>query len=341
MNCGHSADFFRFFNLSLAGLGLGVATVVQADIPAENSTVDAMAWLQRIVTSARTLPYTGVFVHHTPEVMSSVRITHLVDRAGVEHEKIEPLDGPPQEIIRRNEEMFCYRPDSRTIRIDRRASGRFFPSLISGNPQTLAENYQIKLGRRERIGGHECQWIILEPRDTLRYLHKLCAELQSGLLLRASMFNERKQLIEQFTFTQLALGQDVARQAMKSRYNTDNFSGWRKDYAVMPQPDPADLIKWQISNLPAGFRKVMEMTRQLAGRPQPVSQIVFSDGLAHVSVFVEQTRGALSVSPQSKGEGPTSFALRGVADYQVTVMGEVPIMAVQHIADGVTRRLPH
>jgi len=37
-------------------------------------------------------------------------------------------------------------------------------------------------------------------------------------------------------------------------------------------------------------------------------------------------------------DGPTSFAMRAVADHQVTVMGEVPLAAVQTIADGVTRR---
>jgi sigma-E factor negative regulatory protein RseB len=81
------------------------------------------------------------------------------------------------------------------------------------------------------------------------------------------------------------------------------------------------------------------MMRSQAGRPQPFAHLVVSDGLSHVSVFVEPAQA----SGRANGGGasddsPTSFAVRSVADHQVTVMGDVPFAAVQAIADGVTRR---
>ena len=96
--------------------------------PVQLQSEVALDWLDRISRSSRELPYTGIFVHQTAEGASTSRITHLVDKQGVEHEKLELMDGPLTEIIRRDEELTCYRPDSRTMSIDRRATGRFFPS---------------------------------------------------------------------------------------------------------------------------------------------------------------------------------------------------------------------
>ena len=294
--------------------------------------VDGREWLDRIAKSARELPYTGVFIQQTADGVSTSRITHAVDRQGVELEKLEMLDGPLTEIIRRNEEMYCYHPDAKTVRVDRRVSGRFFPSLISGNPKAIAENYNVKLGSVERVAGFDCQWVILEPRDAMRYMQKLCAELGSGLLLRARMYNDRNQMLEQFMFTQLDLRRGAAKQVLKSRF--EQLPGWQTTDSAS-QAKTAE-TGWKVMQLPAGFKKVAEMVRTLVGRPVPVSQLVFSDGLLHVSVFVEPTRGNAQTSgARMSDDSPIAFAMRPVADYQVTVMGEVPPAAVQAIADSV------
>ena len=324
--------------------------------PPEVREHEAIEWLERISKAARELPYTGVFVHQTVDNSSTSRVTHLLDRQGVEHEKIEALDGPMHEIIRRNEEMFCYQPDLKVVRVDRRASGRFFPSLITGNPKSVSDNYRVKMGPVERIAGFDCQWLTLEPKDEMRYAQKLCAEVGTGLLLRARTYNDRSQLLEQFMFTQLDVNRSVAKTGIKSRYEQNaQTSTWLRDYSVKPPPAPLSPVPspslpsttatssdtntgWLVSNLPSGFKKIMEMMRFLTGRPQPVAHLVFSDGLAHVSVFAEQSQlpGKLTAAGSSD-ESPTSFAVRTVADHQITVMGEVPLATVQAIADGVSR----
>ena len=316
----------------------GIATAQTGYKVAPSSPVvvlDGREWLERIARSARELPYTGVFIQQTADGVSTSRITHLVDRQGVELEKLEMLDGPMTEIIRRNEEMFCYHPDAKTVRVDRRISGRFFPSLISGNVSAITDNYRVKLGNVERVAGFDCQWVILEPKDAMRYMQKLCAELGTGLLLRARLFNDRNQMLEQFMFTQLDLSSSVARQSLKSRF--EQLPGWQTT-------DSAKVAKvtetgWKVAHLPAGFKKVAEMVRNLAGRPAPVSQLVFSDGLSHVSVFVEPLRGEAQTSgARMTDDSPIAFAMRPVAAHQVTVMGEVPVAAVQAIADSVMQR---
>lgn len=327
---------FRRVMSALVGLTLLVSFSSSAQSSNQSaSNKKAVAWLDRISQSARELPYTGVFVHQTADGSTTSRITHLVDREGNEHEKLEMLDGPLMEIVRRNEEMYCYHPDQKSVRVDRRATGRFFPSLITGSAASISEHYHVKLGPSERIAGHDCQWVILEPRDSMRYLQKLCAEMGTGLLLRARLYNERNQLLEQFMFTQLDVSGAVSKQKIRSRFEE---KGWQRDYAVRNNLKTAD-TGWQVGNLPAGFRKVTEMVRNLAGRKEPVAHLVYSDGLLHVSVFVEPSAG-INVQPASRQneDGPISLAIRPVMDHQVTVMGEVPVAAVQTIANSVTRR---
>lgn len=336
---------FRVNMTNMVGAGvLAVGMAASVSLATAQTTSHARShkqsqtieWLDRIAKSARELPYTGVFVHQTVDGATTQRITHVVDRQGVEHEKIEMLDGPLTEIIRRNEEMFCYHPDQKMVRVDRRATGRFFPSLITGNPKDIAEFYRVRLGNVERIAGHDCQWVILEPRDAMRYMQKLCAEVGTGLLLRARLYNDRNQLLEQFMFTQLDVTSAVARQPVKSRFEAS--AGWQRDYSLKNNAKPTD-SGWQVGNLPAGFKKITEMVRSLTGRKEPVAHLVFSDGLSHVSVFVEPTGGQpVTSSVRSNDDGPITIAIRPVADHQVTVMGEVPAAAVQAIADGVTRR---
>ncbi len=327
--------------VGLTFLVAAFGSVAQAQSSSTNSVgaKTGIEWLERISRSARELPYSGVFVHQTIEGATSSRITHMVDRLGNEHEKIEMLDGSLTEVIRRNDEMFCYQPDQKTVRVDRRATGRFFPSLVTGNPKEIAEQYRINLGNVERIAGHDCQWVVLEPKDAMRYLQKLCAELGTGLLLRARLYNDKNQMLEQFMFTQLDVTAAVAKQSVKSRF--EQSQGWQRDSTLSAQKNSAKLADsgWQVLNLPSGFKKITEMVRNLAGRKEPVTHLVFSDGLSNVSVFVEPSVGTpVQSSARTNDDGPITVALRPVADYQVTVMGEVPVAAVQAIADSVSRR---
>ncbi len=341
------SHYLRYFPACLIGLSATVfaqapaPTLTPTPTPTQMpSAPEAAAVLQRISNAARELSYAGVFVHSTQDRTAASRITHISSR-GDEWEKIESLDGPAHEIIRRNEQLFCYQPESKTVRLDRRISGKFFPSLLHGTPQAILENYNVRMGATERISGHDCQWITLEPKDTLRFLQRLCAEIGSGLLLRAKVFNDRNQMLEQFTFTELRLGKEAARDFghghIKSHLQ-EKLAGWMTDDSAQRDMKNTD-SGWVAASPPQGFRKVMEMKRTLAGKALPVSHLVFSDGLASISVFVEALNGG--VQGQSKGaeDGMFSYALRTVADHQVTVLGEVPFGAAQMLANSMEPKI--
>ncbi len=316
--------------LPAAALGMACAAAVAA--PPEN---DPVAWLQRAVQAARTTSYAGTYVHTNGERTSTIRVTHVFAN-GVEHERVDALDGPAYEIVRRNDEMFCYFPDAKTVRLDRRVNARFFPALFRAPAETIAASYQPKLGATEHVLGYECRWIDLEPKDALRFTEHLCSEAGSGLVVRAKTYNTQGQMVEQYTFTELRMGSQVPKGDAKSIFEA-RVKQWITDAQPREEAKAVD-TGWTVTNLPPGFQKVTELRRTLPGRSQPVSQLIFSDGLASLSVFVEPNSNPARNAEASSEDGTTTFYVHPMGDNLVTVLGEVPLTAAQQVGRSVAHR---
>lgn len=313
----------------LPAIAAGLAWSVQAAPP------DALSLLQRAAQAARQVNYEGTYVHTNGERTSTVRVSH-VNASGEEHERIQPLDGAALEIVRRNDEMFCRFPDARTVRLDPRITARFFPGILGATAESIATSYEVKLGKTERVLGYECQWLRLEPRDALRYSQRVCSEVASGLILRARTLNEQNVVIEHYSFTDLKLGPQVGNHDLKSIFRARNRQ-WLTDGQRRDEVASAD-SGWSVASLPAGFRKVSELKRSLPGRAQPVAQIVLTDGLASVSVFVESNLTPGRIAESSSEDGTTTFYVRPMGEHLVTVLGEVPLATAQQVGRSVARR---
>ncbi|HET7547948.1 MAG TPA: MucB/RseB C-terminal domain-containing protein [Usitatibacter sp.] len=296
---------------------------------------DALGWLQRAADAARNASYAGTFVHTNGERMSTIRVTH-VKTDGQEHERIEALDGPPYEIVRRDDEMFCYYPDAKTVRLDRRVNARFFPSLFRAPAEVIGQSYDVKLGNVEHVLGYDCRWILLEPRDAKRFPERLCSEVGTGLVVRARTMSLQGQVLEQYTFTDLKLGPHVARGDVKSIFEA-RVKQWITDARPREEAKGVD-TGWTVEKLPAGFEKMTELRRTLPGRPHPVSQLIYSDGLASLSVFVEPNGAPTRTREASSEDGTTTFFARPMGDQLVTVLGEVPLATAEQVAASVAHR---
>jgi sigma-E factor negative regulatory protein RseB len=310
----------------LPALALGFACHAQAAQP------DPLVWLTRAAQAAREATYEGVYVHVNGDRTSTVRIAH-VNQNAEEHERIEPLDGAGLEIVRRNEERFCRFPDAKTVRLDPRVTNRFFPGILAASAETITASYDVTLGATERVLNYECQWIKLDPRDDLRFAQRVCAEIATGLILRAKVLNLQKQVIEQYTFTELRVG--AARSDLKAIFKARSRQ-WQIDGQPRDETATAE-TGWAPTRLPPGFRKVAEMKRTLPGRPSPVAQIVLTDGVASLSVFVEPAAPARKAESASE-DGTTSFYSWPEGDQLVSVLGEVPLGTAQLVARSVMRR---
>jgi sigma-E factor negative regulatory protein RseB len=296
------------------------------------TTPEALEWLRRIYRATEQLSYTGTFVYQQGERTETSRILRQAGEQGG-MEKLEVLDGEPREILRTRDEIRCYLPDTRTIKVARRGDSRAFPALLPERVSGLAAHYDITLGETRRIAGYDCQAILLAPRDELRYGYKLWADVRSAMLLKAQTFNRRGQTLEQFTFTQLEFG-SVPREKLRPPRAARE---WRVEHAGVA---PADLSQagWFLGAELPGFRKIVEI-RHMLRDAQPVGQVVYSDGLAAVSVFIEPLSGRADAARIGLASmGAVNVYTRQVADHLVTVVGEAPAASVQRIGNTVEYR---
>lgn len=288
---------------------------------------EALALLQRIAQAARDLNYRGTFVYQHGNHAETSRITHFVDRTG-EFEKLETLDGPRREIIRNSAEIITFYADSGVVKRERRTARKVFPALLPDQLSVLTQYYQLRKAGQDRIAGHDAQALILEPRDQFRYGHKLWAEMKTGLLLKARMLNERGEVMEQFHFTEVAIDVPLTKDAVTPRFVIP----------AAPQretPQGPTETGWAVQNQPAGFKKIMEMQRHKQAGGGVVSHLVFSDGLAAVSVFIEPMPAARIV-PGLTHQGAVSIYTRPLSDKLITVLGETPPVTVMQIANSVS-----
>ena len=296
---------------------------------------EAAEWLQRAAQAARSLNYSGTLVYrHGNGREETTRVLHLVDSSG-EHEKLINLDGEAREVVRNNDQIRCYYPDAKVIRLESRASRNAFPALLPQQRSTLAQYYNFNKAETERIAGLETQAYIFQPKDGLRYAHKLWADVATGLLVKAQLLNERGFPLEQFQFSDIQIGAKIEREMVRPTY-TPPPPDWQMREAMPGDVTPQD-TGWQVKDLPPGFTKLVEGYRTLPGKQKRVAHLVFSDGLVAVSVFVEDMPEAPQPIGLSQQKGVNVYSCQ-LSDHLVTVLGETPSATVRQIADSVAER---
>mgnify|MGYP003386100405 FL=1 len=316
-------------------LAFGFSAAFAQELP--RSSESALNWLKRMADAPRRHNYSGTFVYYADGHIETSRIVHKVDSIS-ERERIEVLDGSPRIVFRNNDEMKCYLPDSKRIYTEKRWFRKFFPDIL---PQpfdnVIDENYYVKEDRLERVTDHQCQVLSLTPRDSLRHGHQFWVDVETGLLLKAAVVNG-SEIIEQFAFAQLEIDGEIHSDSLKPNQSmvqeewkvTDLITSFLK----------AGELKWQIMSLPVGFKKLVEMKRNLAEKPTLVDHIALSDGLATVSVFIEP------ITQDAPASLPGFFTIRGainiyvriLSDYKITTVGEVPLETIKLIGDSVIKK---
>ncbi len=274
--------------------------------------------------------YSGVFVYQSGGRVEMSRITHVSDKDG-EHERLEGLDGLRREIIRNNDKVWLYLGDKK-VRIEKRRAQHSFPALLPEQIQALKENYQIKQGEEDRVADFHAHTVYFQPKDNLRYARKMWAHSESGLLLKAVVLDEHGRVIEQYAFSQLRIGGNIEHKWIVPDEPDSVHATQRENIPVANDENAPS--GWQVDAIPTGFKKIIEMHRTIADKKLPVVHIVYSDGLAGISVFIEKVGEVTSV-PGLSSQGAVHIYSRLVGDHLVTVVGEVPPRTVIQVADSV------
>lgn len=303
-------------------------TLAFADQPTEN---EVWAVLQNAAQAAHSQNYQGVFTYQSGSSTKSVQIVHANQPHG-EYARILVLDGSPREILSHGEDVIIYRPQDEKVIIEKRHRQNTFPALLPLDIDTLKAAYKARWGGIERIGGRDGQIVFLDSRDRYRYGYKFWADREYGLLLRSIMLNLHNEALEQITFNQLTF------------FNVTNMDWFHPNISrdkkyCMESTEPANKLMnqpaWTVTSLPVGFRKLEQSTHTMPGKSVPITHIIYSDGLAAVSLFVEPINKGIRPKIGHWVMGATHIHAGVSNNHQIMVVGEVPEATTIQIASAV------
>jgi sigma-E factor negative regulatory protein RseB len=300
----------------------------ETDAPsAPPAAQDPLAWLDRIATASQNLNYVGTFTYQSGRRIETSRIVHRVLN-GEESERLEVLDGSPREVVRKGGEVRCVLPAQRTIIIGRVGARPGFPGRLMQSYAALAGIYDVRLGEPGRIAGHEAQKVILTPRDGLRFGHVMWVEISRGLLLKSQVIDANDEVIEQFAFNDVKFDGDIPDDQLVERAVPS--ADWRVVDAGGDDVKPVD-DRWRLREPLPGFALVTKAHQRSGG----AVHLVFSDGLATISIFIEEAEEGAEARGSFPGGGAVNAFERIVDGRRITALGEVPPQAVRQVAEVV------
>jgi sigma-E factor negative regulatory protein RseB len=281
-------------------------------------------WLNLALRADHQTSYSGVFVYQYGNHVETTKISHIVN-ADSEYEKLESQDGPKREIIRHHGQVWCNR-DHKLIPLGNEP--RRFPLLLPDQLSSLNTNYQVKELGMDRVAGNNARVVLYQSRDNLRYSHKIWVGTDSGLLLKSAVLNDKNQIVEQYAFTELRFGEEMDRSWLKV-----NMPPVVPEINLSKLPDINS--GWVVDALPAGYKKTMEILRPMHGRHAPVTQLVFSDGLSAISVFIEIADADGDDNESLTSRGALNLYHKVVDGHLYNVVGEVPPKTVMQVLDSI------
>jgi len=306
--------------LPLLSLLIGSCMTVPA--LAANSSPEASEWLNKLAQAEQKQSYQGSFVYERNGSFSSHDIWHRVQDGKVS-ERLLQLDGTAQEIVRVDGKVQCV---SGALASGVSNLPDAAPRML--DPLKLMSWYDLSVQGKSRVAGRDAVIVSLSPRDQHRYAFELHLDRKTGLPLRSLMLNEKGQLLERFQMTSLDTdnlptdAQLHASAACKpvervASTKTEAVAGWRSDW------------------LPPGFELINSTVRRDPSRNSAVSSLMYDDGLARFSVFLEPVKEDASADVRTQ-LGPTSAVSRRLntpkGKVMVTVVGEIPLGTAERIA---------
>lgn len=325
----------RFSHLRRAAAALAALALMQVTPAYSAISDDARTLLEGMAQAVHELNYQGTFIYRHDGNMQTMRIYHGAYPDG-EKERLVSLSGPKREVLRDEDRVTCLLPQSKSMVIDEARSSRPFPISVPTRLEELGALYDVGVEGTDRIAGMEAQKVALKPADAYRYGQNLWIGKENGLPLRAELLDEQGQPIEQIMFTDVKLYDELPRELLEPEVSGE---GWvRKQYRSTKAPAKVQPSgQWEVTRLPPGFEKDVHLQHGEPASQSAGEHLVFSDGLASVSVFIEPAGdSAAPVSGLSHMGAVHAFG-RQLDEHRIIVVGEVPAETVKLIAEGVRR----
>ena len=118
-------------------------------------------------------------------------------------------------------------------------------------------------------------------RSKFRYGYRYWLDTDTGVLLKCDLLNERSEVVEQMMFTTL----EYLPKAPAAAFTAINVDGFERRKLGKGRVAVSN-TGWQVTGLPVGF--MLTQSSEHTINDSESLHLMYSDGLASVSVFIEQ-----------------------------------------------------
>jgi sigma-E factor negative regulatory protein RseB len=275
---------------------------------------EAADWFARMRQALVQQHYQGTLVYLRDGQLDALQIVHRAGGDGPD-ERLYSLSGQRREMSRRG----------RSARLSG-GIGSVMPVLAAAgsHPPDLAGAYRLQLLGSDRMADRPTRLLEIRPRDGFRYGYRVWLDQASALPLKSIAIGPDGGAVEQWMFTSITLGKaSVAAMLDEAAPGLDAAAPAATSQSMPP-------ARWQVQDLPPGFERISLLRLERGGEHQ-----VYSDGLATVSLYIEPLADEVPALSGLLRRGALSLFGRVLAGRQLTVIGEVPPLTVERIAQGV------
>ncbi|MGB5718554.1 MAG: MucB/RseB C-terminal domain-containing protein [Gammaproteobacteria bacterium] len=316
---------------ALLAAAAALSLQAEADVPPDS----ARQWLGNMSRSLQSLDYDGTFVYYHDGKLEAMRIVHQAS-AGGEKERLMSLTGSAREVLRDDKAVTCIMPDKKSVMVGRSRPRQPFPD-VPADLDSLSPYYQLQDVGEDRVAGLMTRVIDITPRDKYRYGYRFWIDTANYMLLKFELSAVDGTAIEQVMFTDLRVGDRIPAAALEPSLTGEGYNWFRQGGGENPAVAPGQ-PEWTVKQTPAGFLMTNYQRKRLHQGGEPAEHMVFSDGLATVSVYVEKMLDNSTAFTGLSNMGAMNAYGAVIDDHQVTVVGEVPAATVQSMARTVGRR---
>jgi len=307
-------------------------TLISASSFAVDQTPPAQKLIRQMSEANHELNYEGVFIYRRHGKMDTMRIIHKVGENGIQ-ERIVSLTGFAREVIRDKNSVTCILPDNESVMVEKSSPRQFRISQLPEQINRVSEYYTFSIAGQDRVANRPAWVVDILPRDDYRYGYQLWIDLESKLLLKSELKNKEGTLLEQFFFAKLQIVEEIPDEWLRPEISGVGYT-WH-DNSSEDFPVHQGDISWKATWMPDGFVMSDQEKQSVEESQMPVEHLMYSDGLATVSVFVEKIDKAVNVVTGASSMGGVNTFSTMTDSYLITAIGEVPRDTVKLFAKSV------
>jgi len=273
--------------------------------------------LEKSAKASQQLNYEGVFHSQSSSESNSTHVIHAnIDNK--EYCLLKMLDGAPNEVFCSGDMVYVTSQDG--LLIKKRKNQFLFPSVLPSDIKHLKKNYQLSFGEKKRVADRMAQHIELKAKDNLRFNYHIWIDDKNLLPLKLIVTNNKNITIEQSTFTTIAFSEVIDKDIFEKNINLSEIYVAKNKFVENYVSNKF----WNLKDLPSGFKEVDLISRRVNGLNLLDYQIIFSDGLAYVSLFIRPITRGTEPKEGTVSIGPTNISARYQDGYQIMSVGMVP-----------------